>query len=256
MNQDSTGWPALAPPASESEERYRSMLAAMAEGVVFQDSSGQIVFCNPSAERILGMSAQQMVGRTSDDQWQAIREDGSPFPGEEHPAMVTLRTGQPCRDVIMGLRRENGAVTWISINSEPLTRSGEALPYSVVTTFSDVTRQRQSETMLRQSEALHRTLVENQGEGAGIVDLAARFVFANPRAEAIFGVPPGTLAGRSLDGFVSPANVALLRSQMQDQLQGKRSEYELEIIRESDGAPRTLLISATPQLDGAGNVSA
>jgi len=45
-----------------------------------------------------------MVGRTSfDGRWGAGHEDGSPFPGDEHPAMVTLRTGEPCADVIMGV---------------------------------------------------------------------------------------------------------------------------------------------------------
>lgn len=243
--------------APDSDQRYRSMLAAMAEGVVFQDSGGRIVFCNPSAERILGLPAEQMAGRTSSDPfWQPVREDGSVFPGEEHPAMVTLRTGRPCRDVMMGLTRPDGTVTWISVNSEPLQRSEEALPYAVVTTFSDVTRQRRSELILKQSEALYRSLVENQGEGIGIMDLEERFLFANPTGEIIFGVLPGTLPGRSLFEFISAEAAELIRAQTRDRVSGRSSEYELDIIRESDGAIRTLLISATPQIDDAGKVSA
>ncbi|MBK9966725.1 MAG: PAS domain S-box protein [Holophagales bacterium] len=76
---------------------------ALPEGVVLHLASGEIVICNPAAERILGLTRSQMAGRTSlDPSWQAIREDGSPFPGETHPAMVTLRTGEPLRDVVMG----------------------------------------------------------------------------------------------------------------------------------------------------------
>jgi PAS domain S-box-containing protein len=142
------------------------------------------------------------------------------------------------------------------VNSEPLQRSGEPRPHSVVTTFSDVTRQRQLEAALKQSETLHRSFVMNQGEGAGIIDLEERFIFANPRAEAIFGVAAGTLAGRSLMDFVTPASAAEIRTRTQDRRQGTRSEYELEVIRESDGSPRTLLVSATPQVDDSGRVSA
>ena len=41
----------------ESEERYRSIVAAMSEGVVMQDAVGRIIACNDSAERILGLTA-------------------------------------------------------------------------------------------------------------------------------------------------------------------------------------------------------
>jgi PAS domain S-box-containing protein len=65
-----------------SEARYRSVIAATQEGIVLLDADGGIRACNGSAERILGLSADQMMGRTSlDPRWRAIHEDGSPFPG-------------------------------------------------------------------------------------------------------------------------------------------------------------------------------
>src|SRR5512140_3463141 len=99
-------------------------LAALSEGVVMQLAGGEIVACNPAAERILGLTRDQLAGRTSmDPAWRAVHEDGSPFPGETHPAMVTLRTGEPARDVVMGVRRPDGELRWISINSEPIPGS-------------------------------------------------------------------------------------------------------------------------------------
>jgi len=66
----------------ESEERYQSVVTAMAEGVVLQDASSVILACNQAAEELLGLSADQMMGRTSlDPRWRSIHEDGSPFPG-------------------------------------------------------------------------------------------------------------------------------------------------------------------------------
>src|SRR5205807_6569474 len=115
--------------------------------------------------QILGMRAEQIIDRTlSNPMWQSIREDGSPFPADEHPAILTLQTGRCCRNVTMGLRQPDGTITWICINSDPLQCSGEPRPHSVVTTFSDVTRQRQAELILKHSEGLYRSLVENQGE--------------------------------------------------------------------------------------------
>ena len=89
----------------DSAARLRSVFQAMAEGLVLQDSAGQIIDANPAAETILGVSRNQLVGKSSlDPGWRSVREDGSPYPGHEHPAMVTLRTGQALRNQLMGVQ--------------------------------------------------------------------------------------------------------------------------------------------------------
>ena len=136
----------------KSEERYRSVIAAMQDGVVLLDAEGGIRACNASAERILGLSADQMVGRTTlDPRWRAIHEDGSPFPGETHPVMVTLRTGQSCLNVIMGVHKPDGELTWISINSQPLFEADGTTAAGVVASFEDITGPRRTEQALRQA---------------------------------------------------------------------------------------------------------
>jgi signal transduction histidine kinase len=91
-----------------------------------------------------------MIGKTSTDPcWQTIYEDGSPFPGELHPAMVTLRTGEPQSNVIMGIHKPNGSLTWISINSQPLFHPGETKAHAVVTSFSDISDRKRAQEALR-----------------------------------------------------------------------------------------------------------
>jgi diguanylate cyclase (GGDEF)-like protein/PAS domain S-box-containing protein len=143
----------------ESEQRYRSVIATMAEGIVLQQADGQITACNESAEIILGLSVDQMMGLTSvDPRWQAIHEDGSPFPGENHPAMVTLRTGEPQFQVVMGVRKPNGSLTWITVNSQPLFRLDQPQPYAVVTSFTDITVTKLAEQALRQQAERERMI--------------------------------------------------------------------------------------------------
>ncbi len=139
----------------ESEERHRSVVAALADGVVLQDRDGAIRAANESAARILGLSRDQIMGRTSiDPRWRAVHEDGSPFPGETHPSMATLATGKPCRDVIMGVHRPDGTVSWISINTQPMFRPGEVQCHAVVCSFTEITDRRRAEAELRQSQKL------------------------------------------------------------------------------------------------------
>jgi PAS domain S-box-containing protein len=138
----------------ESEERYRSVITAMKEGIVLLAADGSILACNTSAERILGLSAEQLIGRsTRDPRWRAVREDGSPFPEDEFPAIVALRSGNPCRDVVMGVHKPDDTLTWISINSQPLFRQEQSAPYAVMASFSDITGRKRLEQELRDVQA-------------------------------------------------------------------------------------------------------
>lgn len=138
------------------EQQLRTLLMSLQEGLVQHDSSGAIVFANPSAQEILGLSLDQMRGRTSTDpRWQAVREDGSPFPGEEHPAMVSLKSGRDQTNVIMGVRKPDGKQTWISINSKALTGpptsgTGEREILGAVASFFDITV-RKNERILKET---------------------------------------------------------------------------------------------------------
>lgn len=127
---------------NENEAILTAMTNVMQEGIVVQNIKGEIIVCNPAAERILGLTTGQLMGRTSiDPRWRSIHEDGSNFPGEEHPAMVTLRTGEALTNVVMGIHHPNGELRWISINSIPIRDSDQKIT-AAVATFVDITDQR------------------------------------------------------------------------------------------------------------------
>ena len=134
----------------QSEERHRTMFETTVQGIIYQDVKGRIVSANPAAVKILGLSLDQMLGRSSmDPHWRTIHEDGSPFPGETHPAMVALRTGQAVCDVLIGVfnPHRNGHA-WLNVSAVPLFREGDSAPWQVYTTFEDITARRQAEEEL------------------------------------------------------------------------------------------------------------
>jgi signal transduction histidine kinase/ActR/RegA family two-component response regulator len=123
-------------------EEARALSAAIVEsmhdGVVLQDKSGAIIWSNPAAARILGLTPDQLHGRASTDpRWRAVRAEGAPFPGNEHPAMVCLRTGKPQSDVVMGVG-VGDELRWIQISAQPMFEFGVAEPHAVVCSFSDI----------------------------------------------------------------------------------------------------------------------
>ena len=124
----------------ESEERYRSVTETVDGGIVLQAASGEILTWNKGAEKIFGIPAGDVIGQTSEGKdWPTIREDGSKYPGKEHPSMRSLTTGKPCRNEIMGVFQSSGELHWISVNANPLFREDEKKPYAVAISFSDIT---------------------------------------------------------------------------------------------------------------------
>jgi PAS domain S-box-containing protein len=174
----------------ESELRYRSVISALSEGIVLQDSAGRIQACNQSAERILGRSADQMIGSTSvDSRWHAIHEDGSLFPIEDHPTVVTLSTGRSCNNVMMGVYQPDGALKWLSVNSHAIFDGEPTKPHAVVCSFADITERKRTEEALRSAEQRFRTLVEQLPAIIYVAALntASSTIYTSPQIETMLG---------------------------------------------------------------------
>lgn len=128
------------------EERYRSLVAVLAEGIIVIGADGRLITCNASAERILGYSSADLTDPLGAyTPLRVIHEDGTPFPFDERPGSFTLRTGQPKSHVIMGVHRPDSTVAWISVNSQPLSRPGSSTPDAVVTSFFDISDRKRAE---------------------------------------------------------------------------------------------------------------
>ena len=138
-----------------AKNEMEAMLSGLQEGIVFQNVNGEIIRCNQSAEKILGLTYDQMIGKTSvDPSWRAIHEDGSDFPGNTHPAMVTLETKLPLSNIIMGVHKPNGELTWITINSVPLFTNDTNIINGVISTFKDITESKVQQDKIKENEAL------------------------------------------------------------------------------------------------------
>ena len=166
---------------AESEKKHRALFETMSEGIVYEDHAGKIISANPAAERLLGLSLDQMQGRTSlDPRWKAIHVDGSPFPGETHSLNVAAKTGKPATGEVMGIYNpKSGAYIWLSVNSIPEFLPGEKKPFRAYAVFSDITERKQAEEALRQGAANLDAIFESSPVGMLILDETTNIVMAN-----------------------------------------------------------------------------
>jgi PAS domain S-box-containing protein len=164
-------------------EDIASLFHAMPIGIVCHDSDGSIMSVNPAAEEILGLTADQIRGRTSlDPRWRTIREDGSPFPGESHPAMVTLRTGQSIQNNVMGVFHPiENKTRWIHVSTTPFIRPGDEKPYRVIATFADITDRVEAEVRTKEMEKQLRLFVDHTPAAIALFDNQMNYLAVNKR---------------------------------------------------------------------------
>jgi signal transduction histidine kinase/GAF domain-containing protein len=139
----------------DSEERYRSVIAALDEGIILIDRDGRVIACNASCERILARRAADIMAIDAAATFaSAVDEDEAAVPAAELPFVATLHTGEPRQNVVLAVARgqdQTGIAgkVWISVNSQPLLRFGESVPYAAMASFSDISARKAAEASLR-----------------------------------------------------------------------------------------------------------
>ncbi len=211
-------------------DMHAAVIASLSEGIIVQQADGQMQACNASAERILGLSAAQLAGRNSlDTRWRLIRGDGTPYPGNEHPAVVALRNGLPQRDVLMGVYKPDGSLTWLSINAQPICLPGERQPSSVVASFFDITELRATEQALRESEQRYRLVVENLKEVIFQADDSGAWSFLNRAWSDMTGFEVARTVGRPLLEYIHPDDRSRYMEQLAPLLTREQEYCRLEV---------------------------
>ena len=160
----------------DADQHQRQLVEALAEGVVFVSADGRVLGCNAAACRILGLSRPQVMGHEPlPTGWHTRYPDGRPWPTEDHPGRLALRSGQAVHDLTMQVHRADGSEVWISISSQPLRAASSGLPLAAATSFSDISARIEAERSLQTyNEALEQRVAARTTELAAARDVAER----------------------------------------------------------------------------------
>src|SRR5207244_8179385 len=188
------------------------------------------------------------------------------LPADEHPDRVSLRTGQPVRNVVMGTPAGHGqggggdaaaepTLRWILVNTMPLPGPAQrGREGRVVTTFADITAQRRAAEVLRLSEEKYRGLVEHLPLLVLQFDARRRVTYLNPAAEAALGHAAGELAAGLWEGLVPADDLPVLLGLLEQAEDGRSGRGEFR-FRGRDGGERigyALAQRASPNVRHAG----
>jgi PAS domain S-box-containing protein len=231
----------------ESEKKYRALFEGVAEGLIVADiQTKEFKYANPAICRMLGYTEDELKQMSvadihpKEELEHVISEFEAQARGDK-----TLAENLPCL-------RKDGRIVYADISTTKVTIGGREYNAGC---FIDTTERKRAEEALKESEEKYRLLIENQGEGIATADLNENFIFANPAAEEIFGVPRGGLVGRNLKEFTSPKKFKFIQEQTKRRHKGEKGSYEIEIMN-AKGEKRFLLLTAAPWFDKDGVLTA
>jgi len=212
------------------------------EAVVIQDLDGQIIAWDRGAELMYGWKEEEAIGMNFSEI----------VPVENRHEFIDfikqLKEGVTIEPFEAKRISKDGWIlyTWLTFT---ILKDEEGNTYAIATTEQDITRRKQAEKDLSDSEDRYRTMIESLGEGVIVIDSENRFILTNPAADRVFGVVLGKLTGHRFDEFVDEENLNKIREHLELSRKTKTAGYEIEIIR-STGERRILNVTTTVRKDG------
>jgi len=206
----------------ESEEKFKHLVEDMNDGY-FVVQNFKIVFANARSAEMFGYSVEEVTGRTVEgllppkeakmlSEWYARRLRGEAVP-QQYETTLT---------------RNDGTTVTVEFGAKRVYYAGKP---AVSAVMRDITKRRQMEEALRESEAKYRDVVERANDVVAIVqDTIIRYI--NNRSSEMLGYTPKQMIGTPMMEYVHPDEFQRLISRYEQRMAGEHVEsvYETALL--------------------------
>ncbi|MBW2183225.1 MAG: PAS domain S-box protein [Deltaproteobacteria bacterium] len=235
----------------KSKKRLQTLLQSIQAAVVVHDSDTRIVQGNQTAQDLLGLTEDQMLGKEAiDPDWNFLCEDGSVMSIEEYPVTQVLKNRKPLKNYVGGIRRpDKQKITWVLVNAVPEFDEKDSIS-QVIVTFMDLTDRKQVEEALRESEEKCRKLFEHAGFAITLIDSeTGKRVAFNKLAHESLGYTHEEFEKLSTGDFVvfNKSNADSFEERTRRIIEKGSDTFETK-HRKKDGEIRDMLVSNVPIL--------
>ncbi len=176
-------------------------------GVITFDLEGRMVSANSWAQKLLGLTRDELTSRTYNDaRWRITDLDGNTIADEQLPFRLALETGEMVHDARFAIDWPDGGRVFLSVNTAAMTnRAGKVT--GVLAVFEDITERITSQQQLEASETRYRSLFNSMQDAFSLQEILFddqgkacdyRFLEVNPAFEALTGIPADQWIGRTV----------------------------------------------------------
>ena len=183
----------------ESERRYRLLAENSADMISCHSLEGVYLYASPACRSLLGYEPDELVGHYDSeffhpDDLEALREYHSDIL-KHTPTIYTID---------YRIRRKDGTYVWFESTSKTALWPGTGTAAEIIALSRDITRRKEMEERLRESEELYRVLVDNVADGI-VINVGTKRAFVNEAYLQIVGLKDRSEALTApLDQFILP----------------------------------------------------
>ncbi len=238
--------------AAAGEQRTQALLDATQEAFLGLSAEGLVTDWNARAQQVFGWPRAEVLGKPVE---QLLHASAT--------LLAQLADGSVGQPLVLSGWRRDGALFDAELT---LARhaAGTAPGYAVFVT--DVSDSRRSEEAaaaqlsalasaqleLADKERFLRTVADHNPAAIGYVDREQIFRFANRSYQALLGIDPAAMIGRSVEQVLGSVLYAQVAPQVAAALRGERVHFETDTERA--GWPRHLMTDYIPDTDAQGEV--
>ncbi len=162
------------------EDKFRSLFENVREGIYQSTPDGRILTANPALVEMLGYNSAEELKSLN------IEKDLYVNPDERKSQIETLLGTKMDSDIELLLRRKDGMHITVLEHSHPVfDEKGKVIYFEG--TLTDITRRKQTEMALRESEAKYQSLLETMQDGISLFDETGKMHYFNQRKKRMLG---------------------------------------------------------------------
>lgn len=227
----------------ESEKRWQSLVKNIPDTVMIVDRDGTIQSINHSINHmVLGPAIHEIIGRSIFEYIQPEYHDMIRQVNSE-----VFRNGKPGSYDIKGIGTD-GSISWFETRIEPI-KDGRRTIASIQIT-SDITKRKQAESILRESEERYRAVIEDAHDMIQSIRGDGSFIFANPAWLKTLGYTVEDLPSLNMFDIVHPESKSHCQEMFAKVMDGETIHNVQAIFVAKDGRKILVEGNATPRYVG------
>ena len=183
----------------ERELKYRTLFENAADGIIISDNRG-ISDCNERTLRIFGATRSQLIGKRPQDLSPKIQPDGKDSFAAGADRITRAMSGKPQRFEWRHLRMDG-----TPFDAEvSLTRIGSGESPLALAFIRDITRRKQAEEELRESQRRLADIIEFLPDATFVIDDRSRVIAWNRAMEEMTGIKAKEMLGKGNYEYALP----------------------------------------------------
>lgn len=204
----------------ESEALYRLLAENISDLIMRSTLTSECLYISPSVQTLLGYTPEELSGQQT---FSLIHPDDQAIIWEAYASALARK------DLILPhqyrARHKAGHYIWLETVGKPLFSEESNEVLGVITSSRDITKRKQVEEAVRESEARYRLLAENLADIIMTFSPDRQIIYMSSSCEKFLGYLPEEIEGKSHSEFIHPEDYPQVSARTHQAVVAKEHSY-------------------------------